>query len=282
MPEISAFRGLRYDPGHVGSLSGVIAMAEDVAHPERANELYKQHPANCIRIVRNRMEPGDEPNEQFSRAARFFKNWQREGVLQREPDPAIYAWHQVPNGEGDPIQRGFLCRCRIDANDGIVPIAASDADRRAEHVELIRTCEANIVPVDCLFEDDSNEVQPLLDEAIRGVAPVEATDRNDKTYRLWPVTDIHIINAVTSAMASRRTYLVGEREPYDAAREYLVANPSDDLRHGKNRLLVSFRAIDDVLVEDALQRAASGEEVDIASVPESYLPYGLVFSSHDA
>ncbi len=34
MPEIQAFRGLRYDLGHVGSLSDVVAPPYDVIGPE--------------------------------------------------------------------------------------------------------------------------------------------------------------------------------------------------------------------------------------------------------
>ena len=44
MPKIAAFRGLRYDLGHVGSLSDVIAPPYDVIGPELQDELYKRHP----------------------------------------------------------------------------------------------------------------------------------------------------------------------------------------------------------------------------------------------
>jgi len=82
MPEIAAFRGLRYDLGHVGSLSDVVAPPYDVIGPDLQETLYKQHPANVIRLILNRHEPGDDDdNNRYSRAARFLKNWQREGVL---------------------------------------------------------------------------------------------------------------------------------------------------------------------------------------------------------
>ena len=86
MPEIQPIRGLRYDLGHVGSLSDVIAPPYDVISPEFQDELYKKHPANVIRLILNRQEPGDDDeNNRYSRAARFLKNWQTEGVLQKKP-----------------------------------------------------------------------------------------------------------------------------------------------------------------------------------------------------
>ena len=51
MPGIQAFRGLRYDLGHVGALSDVIAPPYDVINPELQDQLYKQHPANVIRLI---------------------------------------------------------------------------------------------------------------------------------------------------------------------------------------------------------------------------------------
>src|SRR5688500_12614519 len=44
MPTIQAFRGLRYDLGHIGSLSDVVTPPYDVISPEFQEELYKKHP----------------------------------------------------------------------------------------------------------------------------------------------------------------------------------------------------------------------------------------------
>ena len=95
MPEIQAFRGLRYDLGHVGSLSDVIAPPYDVIGPQLQDELYKKHPANVVRLILNRDEPGDDDaNNRYSRAAGFLKNWRSEGVLFLEPQASVYVYHQ--------------------------------------------------------------------------------------------------------------------------------------------------------------------------------------------
>ena len=59
MVNVSAFRGIRYDLAQVGSLSDVIAPPYDVIDPNFQEALYKQHPANVIRLILNRQEPGD-------------------------------------------------------------------------------------------------------------------------------------------------------------------------------------------------------------------------------
>jgi len=87
MPEIQAFRGIRYDLGHVGSLSDVTAPPYDVISPELQDALYKRHPYNIVRLILNRIEPADdnEANNRYTRAAQFFKRWKAEGVLFPRP-----------------------------------------------------------------------------------------------------------------------------------------------------------------------------------------------------
>ena len=78
MPDIQAFRGIRYDLGQVGSLSDVIAPPYDVISPDDQKKLYEKHPANIVRLDLNRPEPGDDAQSNvYTRAAKFFKEWQR-------------------------------------------------------------------------------------------------------------------------------------------------------------------------------------------------------------
>jgi uncharacterized protein (DUF1015 family) len=116
MPTIQAFRGLRYDLGHVGSLSDVVTPPYDVISPEFQDELYKKHPANFIRLELNREEPGDsEQSNKYTRAARFLRTWRSEGVMQVDPDPAVYVYHQTFEAAGQTFtRRGFMCRVRLE------------------------------------------------------------------------------------------------------------------------------------------------------------------------
>ena len=90
MVQIEAFQGLRYDLAHVGSLSDVVAPPYDVIDPDFQKQLYESHPANVIRLILNQDELGDESgDEKYERAARYLKQWQREGVLSAESHAAV-------------------------------------------------------------------------------------------------------------------------------------------------------------------------------------------------
>ena len=95
MPTVIPFRGLRYDPLHVGNLSQVITPPYDDIDSSLQDQCYEQHPANVIRLECNRDEPGDNAHSnKYTRAARFLRQWQKEGVLIQEPAAAFYVYHQ--------------------------------------------------------------------------------------------------------------------------------------------------------------------------------------------
>ncbi len=85
----------------------MIAPPYDVIGPELQDELYQKSPHNVIRLILNKIEPGDDDavNNRYTRAARFLRDWQSEGVLYTDPDPAIYVYHQEFTAEGVTYNR---------------------------------------------------------------------------------------------------------------------------------------------------------------------------------
>ena len=85
MPDVSPFRGVRYDVARVGTLSDVVAPPYDVIDPALQDRLYDASPYNVIRLELNREEPGDYRDpDRYTRASRFLKDWLRQGILREE------------------------------------------------------------------------------------------------------------------------------------------------------------------------------------------------------
>jgi uncharacterized protein (DUF1015 family) len=221
MAGISAFRGIRYDLGHVGSLSNVVAPPYDVIDAEQQRALYERHPANIVRLILGRDEPGDdEHNNRYARSARLFRQWQREGLLITEPDPAIYVYHQVfTEGVARTTRRGFMCRVRLErfGEGNIYPHEETHGAAKADRLKLWSACKANLSQIFGLYPDDRNRAQNTLEAAIDGVAPLEATDHLGVIHRMWPVTDVTTISAVTAAMGDRPVYIADGHHRYETA-----------------------------------------------------------------
>jgi uncharacterized protein (DUF1015 family) len=224
MPQIQAFAGLRYDLGHVGALSDVVAPPYDVIDDVLRDQLYERHPANVIRLILNRDEPGDdEASNRYSRAARFLRNWRSEGLLVQEADPALYVYHQVFEYEGRPrTRRGFMCRTRLErfGEGSIYPHEETHASAKEDRLKLTRACRTNLSPIFGLYPDPENQAQQVLEDYVRDKTPLEATDHLAVTHRIWPVTDIQIIAHVTALMDAKPTFIADGHHRYETACNY--------------------------------------------------------------
>ncbi|MEX0610878.1 MAG: DUF1015 domain-containing protein, partial [Pirellulales bacterium] len=237
MPVIQAFRGIRYDLGHVGSLSNVIAPPYDVIDAQLQNALYERHPANVVRLILNRDEPGDdEHNNRYTRSARLMRSWLREGVLFTEPDPAIYVYHQVfTEGGITYTRRGFMSRVRLErfGEGNIYPHEETHGAAKADRLKLWSACKANLSQIFGLYPDPQNDAQRVLEAAISGVAPLEAIDHLGVIHRLWPMTDVSTITSVNAAMGGRPVYIADGHHRYETAltlRDQMAASVGRSLR----------------------------------------------------
>lgn len=224
MPEIQAFRAVRYDLGHVGSLSDVVAPPYDVIGPELQEQLYRRHPCNVVRLILNRMEPGDdETNNRYSRAARFLKNWQKEGVLYPEADPALYVYHQVFSVEGAQYtRRGFMARMKLHRfGEGVVfPHEETLRGPKIDRLMLTAVCKVNLSQIFGLYPDPEYRTQTILEQAIAGATPLEATDHLGVVHRMWPVTDVATIAEVAGAIGSKPVFIADGHHRYETACDY--------------------------------------------------------------
>ena len=224
MVQIEAFKGLRYELGHVGALSKVIAPPYDVIGPELQDELYKNHPANVIRLILNRDEPGDETgDEKYARAARALKQWQRDGVMQLETYPAVYVYHQQFEYAGQTfVRRGFMTRMKLEKlGDGnVYPHEETHSAAKADRLKLFNATKANLSQIFGIYPDESNQAQTLLENAILGDTAIEATDHLGVLHRLWPVYDSKIISELAETMNPRPMFIADGHHRYETAYNY--------------------------------------------------------------
>src|SRR3990167_3175612 len=91
MPSIRPFAALRYDPARVGDLSRLIAPPYDVIDAQEQARLYAASPHNVVRLILGTQSSADTPaDNRYTRAARDFAEWRREGILRLDPQPALY------------------------------------------------------------------------------------------------------------------------------------------------------------------------------------------------
>lgn len=251
MADIQAFRGIRYDLGHVGSLSEVIAPPYDVIDSDLQTKLYERHPANVVRLILNRDEPGDEPDAKYQRAARYLRNWQREGVLATENQPCIYVYHQSFEFGGQTYyRRGFMARLKLErfGEGSVFPHEETHSAAKADRLKLINACRANLSQIFGIYPDETNEAQEYLETAVSNVLPLEATDHLGVKHQIWPVSDQDVISKVTAAMGPKPIYIADGHHRYETAcnyRDQLADGGSLPDNHPANYVLMMFVSMHD-------------------------------------
>ena len=97
MATVRPFQGIRYDPQRV-DLARVVAPPYDVISPRDQLRYYQQDPHNVVRLIAGEVRLSDTPDDnKYTRAAGFFSEWLREGVLRREPSKTVIA--RIEDGE---------------------------------------------------------------------------------------------------------------------------------------------------------------------------------------
>jgi uncharacterized protein (DUF1015 family) len=252
MPTIQPFRGLRYNLGHVGSLSDVVTPPYDVISPEFQDELYKKHPANFIRLELNREEPGDsEQSNKYSRAGKFLRNWRQEGVMQVDPDPALYVYHQTFQHDGREVtRRGFMTRVRLErfGEGKIYPHEETHSGPKQDRLNLMKATRANLSQIFGLYPDPDNAAQNRLEAAVTGQTPLTATDHLGVVHRMWPVTNVKTITDVAAIIDPKPLFIADGHHRYETAcnyRDWLAEQRPLDVSHPANFLLTQCVSMSD-------------------------------------
>jgi uncharacterized protein (DUF1015 family) len=225
MADIGAFRAFRYDLGRVGALSDVIAPPYDVIDPALQQALYDRSPYNVVRLILNKEQPGDmDSDNRYTRAARFLRDWQAEGILAQDSARGLYVLHQEYELDGRRhVRKGFFARVRLEPFDEgrIYAHEETFAGPKADRLRLFHATAMNLSPIFGLFPDPEGTVQGRLDEAVRRSLPLEAVDHLGVVSRLWPVTDQRVVSSVAGLMAAKPLFIADGHHRYETGLRYL-------------------------------------------------------------
>ncbi|MFF7149451.1 MULTISPECIES: DUF1015 domain-containing protein [Streptomyces] len=187
--DLAPFRGLRYDPRRVGSLAAVTSPPYDVVvRPDGLLHLESADPHNIVRLI---LPQAGTPAARNERAADTLNRWIAEGVLARDPAPALYVYEQR-DGEG-LLQRGLIGALRLsEPSDGLVlPHEDVMPHVVADRADLMRATRANLEPLLLTYRGKGGTTGAhTVVERATGRPPLLSTTTEDGFgHRLWAVTD---------------------------------------------------------------------------------------------
>ncbi|MBW1982416.1 MAG: DUF1015 domain-containing protein [Deltaproteobacteria bacterium] len=225
MAEIAPFRGLLYNQELVPQLDAVVTPPYDVISPEEQESFYESHPYNMIRLILGKPEPGDNEHQNwYRRAAATLRDWQQQGILVRDSEPAFYdyeiEYRQPPNIL--KVRHGFICMVRLEefSSGTVRPHERTYEKTRSERLQLLNECKANLSQIFSLYADPAGIVSHYLKEGRHGRPVFDFVDRSGIHHRLWRVTRKDIVNRVMAVMRDKPLFLADGHHRYETALEF--------------------------------------------------------------
>jgi uncharacterized protein (DUF1015 family) len=214
VPRFEPFAGLRYDVARV-DLSSVVAPPYDVITPEERIRLVAQHSANAVRV--ELPEPDHRAGlDRYAGAASHLHRWQEEGILVRDPVPALYAY-RMTTGAGHATN-GVVGALGID-DDSAASILLHEETlpkAKSDRLELLAATRANLSPVWGLSPTPGLTGTFAPD----GPPQAEAVDSDGVHHQLWVIEDRAVIAAVQESVGASAVVLADGHHRYETARTY--------------------------------------------------------------
>jgi uncharacterized protein (DUF1015 family) len=285
--EVRPFRALTYrqrDPGHLARVS---SPAYDLVTPAGRDRLADADPHNIVRLILPLAVPaapadGSAPDrsavDPAVAAAATLREWQRDGVLDRDGDRALWLYEMTPP-DGGPATVGWLGAVALPPpgssavlpHEDTYPVAVEG--RRA----LLAATGTDLEPI-VLAHDPEPEVERMTDAARQGPATIEVTDTDGVRHRLWRVTDGAVLAALTEALHRTGAVIADGHHRFAAARAHSATQPAPDgsdavlalvtpMGPGGLRVAPIHRVVPDLDLPTAVAAAGTGFVVTELATP---------------
>ena len=221
MAEIIPFRALRYNPRFVPDLQQVVAPPYDVISPEAQERYYARHPSNVVRLILAKDEANISGRDRYACAAQTFADWRREGILRRDPVPAVYLYEQEFSlGDAPRLRRrGVLALVRLhDYAEGVIfPHERTFARYKDDRLQLMRACPANLEAILGFVPGPNPAVAAVLDRHVEISPAVGVVDEDGIGHRLWLVQEPEEMAALQAALRDQPVFIADGHHRYETA-----------------------------------------------------------------
>lgn len=222
MPGFKPFNGVRYPQS---DLDDLVAPPYDVISPEDRARLVDRNPHNAVLIELPADEEGGR--DRYEVAAGLWRDWRAGGVLETDAEPAFYAYRMSFTDESGAARQtlGVLGALELShpGEAGILPHERTTSKDKADRLNLLRACQANLSPIWGLS----------LAAGLSALLPVDrpadarAVDEDGVVHELWVLGDA---TAIGDAVASAPLVIADGHHRFETALAYRDEDSSEGAR----------------------------------------------------
>jgi uncharacterized protein (DUF1015 family) len=224
MAEIRPFRGLRYNSQKV-KLEEVITEPYDRIPPALQEDYYRRNPYNVVRIILGKDDdPEHAEKDKYKRAKIYLDQWEKEGLLIKEDQDALYLYEQEFQDRGENKKRiGLISRVKLEefSSRKVLPHEKTFPKHKIDRLNLLRATNTNTGQIFLLYKDDQNTVSQAIESA-RHEAELGAEMRDDANFlhRILIVKNKETIQRIQEAMADKVLIIADGHHRYETSLNY--------------------------------------------------------------
>ncbi|MBP1691420.1 MAG: hypothetical protein H6Q32_772 [Bacteroidetes bacterium] len=251
MALICPFRGYRYNKEVVGDLNLVVTQPYDKISPELQKTYHDRSPYNVARITKSR-EKNQNPDTDYPEAGATFQQWLEAGVLVQDSAPAIYAYFQEYEFEGETIlQRGFISLLDLKhSGRSILPHERTLAEPKMDRLRLLRRIRCNEDFIYTLYTDDKLTINRVLAEKTSSCQPdIDVQDDFGVSHRVWTITDQKTIRKIQDSMVPEELFIADGHHRFETAVNFMKECTAQGLKAAApesfdKRMITCFNSAD--------------------------------------
>jgi uncharacterized protein (DUF1015 family) len=276
--EVRPFRALTYRQREPEHLARVSSPAYDLVTPSGRDRLADADPYNIVRLILPRVDlaasarDGNPVLGSAEQAAAALRQWEADGILDRDQEPALWLYELTPP-DGAPPTVGWLGAVALPPpgsgavlpHEDTYPVAVEG--RRA----LLAATRTDLEPI-VLAHDPEPTVAELTRAARRGEPTLTVRDTDGVGHRLWRVTDPALLERLTAALRGTGAVIADGHHRFAAATAHARSHPRfsgadavlalvTPMGPGGLRVAPIHRVVPELPMDEAVAAAARGFRV---------------------
>jgi uncharacterized protein (DUF1015 family) len=210
----SPFKGLLFDPAHVGDVGLATSPPYDVISPEQRDELAAASPFNVVTVL---LAGPEDP--EYRHAGDTLRAWRVEGAVVADDTARFYLYfmdYVTPEGEARTARGVLGALDVVEPGDRVVPHEETRAKHRADRMAAMTATETNVDVIIGL--SSSSDLESLL------VPPrgpnLDFFSRDGVRHRMWRLEDRQQVELIRSAVSAHPISIADGHHRYLTALEY--------------------------------------------------------------
>ncbi|MFQ5656896.1 MAG: DUF1015 domain-containing protein [Candidatus Methylomirabilales bacterium] len=222
MARVLPFRGYRYNAEKVKDPVAVVSPPYDVVSDELRRELHGRHPHNVIRLILGEDRPQDDATEnRYVRARHHFQEWEKTGVIIRDPSPVFYVYEQeYPwRWEERRVRTGLIAAVGLEEYGGgvIYPHEQTFPGPKADRLRLMQALPVSLEQIFCFYPGPSEPIRSMLRRTTQEQPLWDFADEGSIRHRLWLLDDSAVIADLVMAFRDRPLFIADGHHRYESA-----------------------------------------------------------------